>query len=222
MRKTQNNVNYRGIGQVLYVRNPRAKNFTIRINQRGELRVTVPARVSWRRAEAFFLSRQSWVQKKLDQMNSQSCMEDLPSEGECIRIRGREFPIRLHRGDSGSEDAIWRILRNEALEYLPGRVEKLAKMHGYSISGLKIRKMKTRWGSCTSRKSINLNSWLMMVPEPLSDYVILHELAHTRFPNHGSQFWKELDRTTGGLSGMYRKELRKQKIMCFAGEQADQ
>jgi predicted metal-dependent hydrolase len=110
----------------------------------------------------------------------------------------------------------------EAREYLPGRVAKLSEMHGYRISGLKIRKMKTRWGSCTSRKSINLNSWLMMVPEPLRDYVILHELAHTRFPNHGSQFWKELDRTTGGLSDMYRKELRKQKIMCFAGTKADQ
>ena len=149
-------------------------------------------------------------------------MEALPSEGESIRIRGREFPIRLQRGDSGSEDAIWRILRNEALAYLPGRVTLLSEIHGYKINGLKIRKMKTRWGSCTARKSINLNSWLMMVPEPLCDYVILHELAHTRFPNHGSQFWKELDRTTGGLSAMYRKELRKHKILCFAGQKEDQ
>jgi predicted metal-dependent hydrolase len=222
VKKTQNIVNYSGIGQVLYVRNPRARNFTIRINQRGEVRVTVPGRVGWRRAESFFLSRESWVQKKLEQMNSHPCKESLPSEGESLWIRGREFPISLQRGDSGIEDAIWRILRNEAREYLPGRVAKLSEMHGYRISGLKIRKMKTRWGSCTSRKSINLNSWLMMVPEPLRDYVILHELAHTRFPNHGSQFWKELDRTTGGLSDMYRKELRKQKIMCFAGTKADQ
>jgi predicted metal-dependent hydrolase len=222
VKKTQNIVNYSGIGQVLYVRNPRARNFTIRINQRGEVRVTVPGRVGWRRAESFFLSRESWVQKKLEQMNSHPCKESLPSEGESLWIRGREFPISLQRGDSGIEDAIWRILRNEAREYLPGRVAKLSEMHGYRISGLKIRKMKTRWGSCTSRKSINLNSWLMMVPEPLCDYVILHELAHTRFPNHGSQFWKELDRTTGGLSDMYRKELRKQKIMCFAGTKADQ
>jgi predicted metal-dependent hydrolase len=137
-------------------------------------------------------------------------------------IRGREVPIRLQKGDKGSEDAIWRILRKEAMEYLPGRVSKLSEMHGYEISGLKIRGMKTRWGSCTARKSINLNSWLMMVPEPLCDYVILHELAHTRHPNHGSHFWKELDRTTGGLSGFYRKELRKHKIMCFTAEKADQ
>jgi predicted metal-dependent hydrolase len=223
VKKTQNIVNYSGIGQVLYVRNPRARNFTIRINQRGEVRVTVPGRVGWRRAEVLFFipgimgAKESW-----SRCIAIPAWNHLPSEGESIRIRGREFPISLQRGDSGIEDAIWRILRNEAREYLPGRVAKLSEMHGYRISGLKIRKMKTRWGSCTSRKSINLNSWLMMVPEPLRDYVILHELAHTRFPNHGSQFWKELDRTTGGLSDMYRKELRKQKIMCFAGTKADQ
>ena len=222
MKKIQNIVNYSGIGPILYVRNRRARNLTIRINQKGEVRVTVPGMVSWRRAEAFLLSRQSWVQKKLDQMNSQSCIDALPSEGESIRIRGREFPIRLQKGDADSEDAIWRILLEEALDYLPGRVAELSEIHGYHISGLKIRKMKTRWGSCTARKSINLNSWLMMVPEPLCDYVILHELAHTRFPNHGSRFWKELDRTTGGQSAMYRKELRKHRIMCFAAKKEDQ
>ena len=58
MKKTQNIVNYRGIGDVKYVRNSRARNFSIRINPHGEVRVTVPRVVSWRRAEDFFLSRQ--------------------------------------------------------------------------------------------------------------------------------------------------------------------
>ena len=62
----------------------------------------------------------------------------------------------------------------------------------------------------------------MMIPETLSDYVILHELAHTKFPDHGSLFWKELDRTTGGRSAFYRNELRKQRIMCFNGKGPDQ
>jgi predicted metal-dependent hydrolase len=222
MKKTQNIVNYRGIGEVVYTRNPRARNFSIRINQQGELRVTVPRMVSWRRAEAFFLSRQNWVLKKLEQMNSKYCRDSLPSEGESLRIRGKDFSIRLQSGDSGSEDAIWRILRKEALDYLPERVAKLSEAHGYKITGLKIRRMKTRWGSCTARKSINLNSWLMMIPEALSDYVILHELAHTRFPDHGKKFWEELDRTTGAASVGYRKELRKHKIMCFTADNTGQ
>ena len=222
MKKTQNNVYYSGIGEVLYVRNPRARNFSIRINPQGEVRVTVPGRVSWVRAEAFFLSRQEWVLKKLEQIRSMDCKGSLPAEGEMLRVRGQEYPVEMKEGETGSEEAIWRILRKEALEYLPGRVEKLADKHGYKISGLKIRKMKSRWGSCTARKSINLNSWLMMIPESLSDYVILHELAHTRYPDHGRHFWKEVDRTTGGLSGQYRKELRKHRIMCISQENGDQ
>lgn len=222
MKKTQNIVYYSGIGEVKYTRNPRARNLTIRINQQGEVRVTVPRVVSWRRAEAFFLSRQSWVMKKLEEMNSKGCKDSVLSEGQVLRIRGKDLVIRLQNGDSDSEDAIWRILRKEALEYLPERVAKLSEAFDYKITGLKIRKMKTRWGSCTSRKSINLNSWLMMIPEALSDYVILHELAHTRFPDHGKKFWEELDRTTGGLSGVYRKELRKHRIMCFTEINSDQ
>jgi predicted metal-dependent hydrolase len=222
MKKTQNIVNYRGIGEVKYTRNPRARNFSIRINQQGEVKVTVPRTVSWSRAEAFFASRQQWVLRKLDEINQLECRDSIPSEGECLRIRGRNYLVKMKNGDSKSEDAIWRILRECAHDYLPGRVEELSQVHGYKITGLKIRKMKTRWGSCTAKKSINLNSWLMMIPESLSDYVILHELAHTKFPNHGSSFWKELDKTTGGLSLVYRKELRKHRIMCFAGEGKDQ
>ena len=215
-------MNYSGIGEVLYTRNPRAKNLSIRINQQGEVRVTIPRLVSWSRAETFFLYRQNWVVKKLEEMNSKACRDFPPSQGENLRIRGSDFPIELQKGDSGSEDAIWRILKQEALAYLPQRLADLAKTHGYKITGLKIRKMKTRWGSCTSRKSINLNSWLMMIPDKLSDYVILHELAHTRFPDHSHLFWEELDRTTEGLSRAYRKELRNHKIMCFPKENSDQ
>ena len=222
MKKTQNIVNYSGIGQVMYTRNPRARNLSIRINQRAEVRVTVPRAVSWHRAEAFLLSRQKWVMKKLEQINGMDCRDSIPAVGERFTIRGKQHIVKRQAHESGSEDVIWRILREEARGYLPGRVEELALKHGYRITGLKIRKMKTRWGSCTARKSINLNSWLMMLPEALSDYVILHELAHTIHPDHGRKFWEELDRTTGGKSSYYRKELRKQRIFCFAGESADQ
>ena len=177
--------------------------------------MTIPRFVSQHRAERFFLSKQEWVLKRLNDLNHKDCKGTLPPEGGTIQIRGRDFPVHLGRGDTDVEAAIWRILRKEALAYLPGRVAVLSEKHGYKISGLKIRKMKTRWGSCTTRKSINLNSWLVMVPEDLSDYVILHELVHTRIPDHSSRFWEELDELTGGQSKKYRRELRSRQIMCF-------
>jgi predicted metal-dependent hydrolase len=219
MKKTQNIVYYRGIGAVEYLKSMRARNFSIRINQRGEVKVTIPRYGSIRRAEAFLISREQWVLNKLDQFREAGCNGKMPAEGELILIRGKEFSVVLLRSDSGIEDAIWRMLRKEADSYLPDRVLALASAYGYKYTGLKIRRMKTRWGSCTARKSINLNSWLMMLPDYLSDYVILHELAHTRFPDHGKRFWEELDRTTMGQSRNCRKELRTCQIMCFPGEQ---
>jgi predicted metal-dependent hydrolase len=73
--------------------------------------------------------------------------------------------------------------------------------------------MKSRWGSCTAKNSINLNSWLMMLPEHLSDYIILHELVHTRHRNHSQDFWNTLDQHLQGRSRELRKELRRYRIM---------
>lgn len=213
---------YKGVGEVYYVRSSRARNLSIRINQQGEVRVTIPRFVSQKRAERFFLSKQQWVLKRLQGLNHKDCRKTLPPEGGSIQIRGRECPVRLLQGDDSVEAAIWRMLHEEALRYLPGRVAELSKKHGFKITGLKIRKMRTRWGSCTARRSINLNSWLVMLPEYLSDYVILHELVHTRIPDHGKRFWEELDGVTGGVSKNFRRELRSRQIMCFSEVPQDQ
>jgi len=222
MQKSQNILHYKAIGDVAYVRNSRARMLAIRINQRGEIRVTVPRFASQKQAERFFLSRQQWVLKKLSSLKQSDCRQTLPPDGGVIQVRGRNYTVHLLHGDDTAEAAIWRILQKEALQYLPGRVSELSERFGFKITGLKIRKMRTRWGSCTPRKSINLNSWLVMLPEYLSDYVILHELVHTRFPDHGMKFWEELDGVTGGQSKKLRRELRSNQIMCFSGDALDQ
>lgn len=222
MQKSQNILHYEGLGDVSYVRSQRARKLSIRINQRGQVRVSIPRFITQKQAERFFLSKQQWVQKQLDTLKTKDCKGILPPEGGMIQIRGRSYPVRLRREDADVESAIWSLLQKEASGYLPGRVMELSEKHGYKISGIKIRKMHTRWGSCTPRKSINLNSWLMMLPEYLSDYVILHELVHTRIPDHSSRFWEELDGITGGMSKKYRKELRNQQIMCFLDRGTDQ
>jgi predicted metal-dependent hydrolase len=216
--KAENIKQYPDLGTIRFVQNRRAKNLAIRINQQGEVRVTVPRYISMKRAEGFVWSKKAWITGKLDELRKRSVSFIALREGDVLDVRGRSIPIELKNGDGSLEEAIWRILLQEAREYLPGRAEALAKLHGFSISGVKVRRMKTRWGSCTPKNSINLNSWLMMLPDYLSDYVILHELVHTRHRDHSSGFWEYLDRLTAGRSKELRKELRGKQIMSINPE----
>jgi len=222
VQKSQNIFHYEELGEVSFIRSQRARKLSIRINQQGEVRVSIPRFVSQKQAERFLLSKRQWVKKQLETLKLKDCLGSLPLAGETFQIRGKDFSVDLLKGETNAEAAIWRLLQEEALSYLPSRVKELAEKHSYKINGIKIRRMRTRWGSCTARKSINLNSWLVMLPEYLSDYVILHELVHTRIPDHSRRFWEELDVLTGGQSKKYRRELRNQQIMCFQGSNADQ
>jgi predicted metal-dependent hydrolase len=213
MNKSINIVYYLGIGEVRYVHNPRARNITIRIKANGEVRVTVPRNVSQRKAEAFLITKGKWISRKLDQLSGSEKKWRSLQEGEILHVRGKEIPVKRPGGKGTVEDAIWKILLKEAKNWLPGRVEQLAADHGFKYGSVKIRKMQTRWGSCSPADNINLNSWLVMLPDHLSDYVILHELVHTRHRNHGKRFWELLDRHTGGKARQLRKELHQQRIM---------
>lgn len=92
-----------------------------------------------------------------------------------------------------ARDAQKKILAKKAKEYLPYRLEFWAKKYGYNYSGLRLSHANTRWGSRSSSGTISLNIGLMKVPEPLRDYVILHELAHINHMDHSAAFWAEVE-----------------------------
>jgi hypothetical protein len=210
--KSANNVVFGDLGPVNFVRSKRARRISIRINPRGEVRVTVPKWASYRKAEAFLISRKDWVRRKLEEMEDRRDSFQESREGQVLNLQGKAVELRRKNESESLEDALWRTLLTEGKDYLPSRTKVLAHQHGLSITGVKIRKMTSRWGSCTARNSINLNSWLMMIPAHLVDYVILHELAHTRHKHHGKEFWDFLDRLCEGRSRQLRKELREQPI----------
>jgi len=218
MNNRENIINYREIGNVRYVYNRRAKNLSLRINQQGEIRVTIPRYVSQKKAEAFLMSKRRWILAKLSEIHHLTDSGPVIREGDHLNVRGKDFRMVLQGEEKSVEDAIWRILLEEGKTYLPGRVKELALAHSFEVTEVKIRKMKTRWGSCTIKNSINLNSWLMMLPDHLMDYVILHELTHTRHRDHSKKFWEALDQVTEGTSKMLRKELRTQRIMLINSE----
>lgn len=85
-----------------------------------------------------------------------------------------------------------KMLMKKARDYLPYRLEYYAKLYGYKYEKCRLSHANTRWGSCSSNKTISLNIGLMKLPEPLRDYVILHELAHLNHMDHSKAFWAEV------------------------------
>jgi predicted metal-dependent hydrolase len=111
-------------------------------------------------------------------------------------------------------DVIEKILRIEAKSYLPKRVDELAKKHNFNYQKLTIKNTKTRWGSCSFKNNINLSLHLMRLKEELIDYVILHELVHTKVKNHSKEFWMTLD-IHCPESKKLDKELKKYSLRIF-------
>ena len=88
------------------------------------------------------------------------------------------------------ELALERWYRTEAAKLINERADKLSSNMGVSYKRIGIRGQKTRWGSCSRKKNLSFNWKLIMAPEPVLDYVIIHELTHLKEMNHSKRFWK--------------------------------
>ena len=103
-------------------------------------------------------------------------------------------------------------LRSEAKESLPPRLRELADLHGFQYNRVFIKNNISNWGSCSSKGNINLNLRLVTLPEELRDYVILHELCHLKYLNHGKDFHALLEKVCPGHREL-AKELKQYRIV---------
>lgn len=158
-----------GIGRVLFERSRRAKHLNIYVKPHKGVRVAVPYRLSLKKAEEMVNSRKSWIRKHLARMAHLKQKHDILVQ----------------------ESA--HVSRSQAKKKLIKRLNELAERYGFTYNRVFIRNQRTRWGSCSSSNNINLNLKLVLLPEELMDYVILHELVHTRRKNHSREFWSELN-----------------------------
>ena len=84
--------------------------------------------------------------------------------------------------------------REEAKEIILSSVNRIAKEHGFEYNQIRIKNQKTRLGSCSTKKNLNFNWQIIKFPKEIMEYVIKHELAHLKQPNHSSKYWAEVEK----------------------------
>ena len=133
-----------------------------------------------------------------------------------VKIVGTQILAEINEAESVESAANQQLirskiliaLRKEAKSYLPRRLSFLAEEHGFSFARSKITHSSSRWGSCSSSGTISLNIGMMNLPFELIDYVIIHELCHTRHMNHSTKFWDEVAKFDPHYK-IHRNELKK-------------
>jgi len=172
-RKKSRTVEIEGIGLVLFERSKKARHLNITVKPFQGIRVAVPFGFSYKEAEKIVRSNINWIKKRQERIKQARQKYDslLKESTEMDRTSARKILIK--------------------------RLDELSEMNGFSYDKVFIRNQKTRWGSCSAKNNISLNMKLLLLPEELRDYVILHELVHTQIKNHSSKFWEELDKYVG-------------------------
>jgi predicted metal-dependent hydrolase len=193
------------------------RNLRLSVNGTGEVRVSIPAWAPYKTGLDFARSRQDWI---LEQSKRPAMLEHghpigkahhlefavKPANKPAGRIKGSAVIVSHPAGqDAASPEvqaaarrAAERALRLQAEQLLSQRLRTLAIDHGFVYNSVAIRRLKGRWGSCDHQANIVLNLFLMQLPWELIDYVLLHELTHTKVLKHGPEFWAVMEKVIPG------------------------
>jgi predicted metal-dependent hydrolase len=174
----------------------------------GAVEVRAPLKMPKRDIDKFVASKEAWIKSKLTASRERLVQKQAFSlnYGDAILYRGREYPIAAKDGDRiGFDDTVFymppnlsphkiklacvKIYRMLAGRDLTARTLDFAERMSVAPAAVKINGAKTRWGSCSSRQSINFSWRLIMASDDVIDYVVVHELAHLLELNHSKNFW---------------------------------
>ena len=191
-------------------RSARARRLAARVHTDGRVEIVVPSGVSMPVVLSFVERHRAWIDSKRAgraQMRVEESFPparvDLPGLGEQWRVHlsagaGRPRCVVLSesllslqgRGDAQSWRALLRAwLCRHAQGALSRRLTELALRHDFRFNAVQVRRQRTRWGSCSSRGVISLNVCAVFQPPAVVDYLLVHELAHTRHMNHSAAYW---------------------------------
>lgn len=173
-------------------------------------------RVTEEKAQQLILKKAKWILDKLDLVKTIEDEEIVT--GSRIQYLGRKYYVQLFKNSKVSSviiefteskfkitvpenykevdisEALNSFFKRKAEEKLRPRVKKWSKETGLSFNELKFRKLEKTWGSCTPSNTIIINVDAVKLSWSLIDYLIVHELTHTKVKNHSKEFWAELSK----------------------------
>lgn len=216
-------------GKIHFVVRRSARNITMRVKEDGLHVTTPPYRSITALLEAIAPFRER-LRNVCSEVKPKPFDLNFSIEAECFRLKLETSPLKnftvsmrdetvviacpahadftTERVQTLVKNAVMRAMRKKAEEYLPPLVQYWSSLFDLPYNKVTISKARSRWGSCSSKRDISLSFYLMLLPAHLMDYVILHELAHTREMNHGPKFWELLNQLTDGKALALCKELR--------------
>ena len=186
------------------------KHLYLRVRE-GEVCVSANKRVSQASIEQFLQSKSIWIQKQLTYTDKQNRLTD---NSAAVYLLGKAYPIQIHYSQHCANESMvlekevayftlieraehtrLRTLRDDYYKdscsaVITPIVDSYAKEMQCHPTKLGYRHNKTRWGSCSAKNALSLNTRLMMLPRPMITYIVIHELAHIRHKNHSSAFWQ--------------------------------
>lgn len=221
-------VNLPGLGEVLLAKRRGTKNLRLSIQPDGRVRVGLPAWAPYASGIRFALARREWIKKHRSQIDTPGLVHEarigksfrliFVNDYKVTKTRSRvlgsnititsNLPYTSPAVQAAATKASERALKLEAEKLLKMRLKQLARRHCFSYKTLRIKRLRSRWGSCSSDKVITLNYFLVQLPWELIDYVIIHELVHTRHLDHSAAFWKSFEDALPEVKSL-RQEIKK-------------
>jgi len=184
----------------------KAKYAKLQIKPYGGLEVVIPLRFPKKAVPGLVNQHAEWILRQLQKQQERISEPVLPDEiylaindyrAEVVygaqNRQDDSLSNRLLICDSGYQQSVNQLrkwMRQQAWELLPPMLERLSQETGLDYRKISIRSQKTRWGSCSSRGTISLNDQLLFVARDNAEYLMIHELCHTRHMNHSREFWQ--------------------------------
>ena len=160
---------------IVVIRSDR-RSFAIEIGRDKKIKVRVPRRASKAQIEEMLKAKHDWILKTLDKIEQRNTAE------------AREY----EEAEQLSSEEV-KKLKKEARNHLASLTEYWAEKIGVSYGRISIRGQKTRWGSCSSKGNLNYNYLLILCPDDVIEYVVIHELCHRIYMNHSKRFWEKIE-----------------------------